>query len=253
MNHPSADEVTCSIHEKPLDHWGICPDCDALVADIVRRRRERDLQPTAVSSNQWVSLAERMPPANCPRLLVTNNVNARDAIGHASHLWLVHMVHKYADGTFGAFTDHDLKLHGLTHWRYAVPEDSHVETSRDVEDAARYRFLREPGNAIVYAKDRNAWGDAAHPAAGHVRYDTPEQLDAAIDTARRAENGKVESEPSKGMDWQRCYRGAVEECRRLRDVIISAYRHHHQPCECPACRFIVDEEAAPGEPERTPC
>lgn len=55
-----------------------------------------------------------------------------------------------------------------------------VETSPDARDAARYRFLRQPGNAIVYAKDRNAWG---HNAAGHVRYDTAEQLDQAVDAA----------------------------------------------------------------------
>jgi len=48
-------------------------------------------------------------------------------------------------------------------------------------DGARYRFLREPGNAIVYAKDRDAWGQNA---SGHVRYDTAEQLDAAVDAAR---------------------------------------------------------------------
>ncbi len=51
------------------------------------------------------------------------------------------------------------------------------------EDAWRYQFLRQPGNAIVYAKNRNAWGEGA---SGHVRYDTPEQLDAAIDAARAA-------------------------------------------------------------------
>lgn len=50
-------------------------------------------------------------------------------------------------------------------------------------DAERYRFLRHPDNAIVYSKDRNAWGAGA---SGHVRYDTPEQLDAAVDTARAA-------------------------------------------------------------------
>lgn len=47
-------------------------------------------------------------------------------------------------------------------------------------DAERYRFLRQPGNAIVYAKDRNAWGEGA---SGHVKYKTPEELDAAIDAA----------------------------------------------------------------------
>lgn len=52
--------------------------------------------------------------------------------------------------------------------------------SPDERDARRYRFLRQPGNAIVYAKDRHAWGQNA---SGHVRYDTAEQLDAAVDAA----------------------------------------------------------------------
>jgi hypothetical protein len=56
------------------------------------------------------------------------------------------------------------------------------ETS-DALDAARYRFMRQPGNAIVYAKDRDAWGEGH---SGHVRCSTPEQLDAAIDKARAA-------------------------------------------------------------------
>lgn len=115
-----------------------------------------------MTSNQWVSLAERMPPANCPRLLVTNNVNARDAIGHASHLWLVHMVHKYADGTFGAFTDHDLKLHGLTHWRYAVPEDAGVgETclpSADQIDAIHTdKCPLWPGSEVTHTCQIDPW------------------------------------------------------------------------------------------------
>lgn len=61
-----------------------------------------------------------------------------------------------------------------------------VETS-EARDAARYRFLRQPGNAIVYAKDRNAWGKNV---SGHVRWETPEQLDAAVDAAMGSpENG----------------------------------------------------------------
>lgn len=61
----------------------------------------------------------------------------------------------------------------------------------------------------------------------------------------KAAAAETAAETAVGMDWQRCYRGAVEECQRLRQVIVSAYRYHHQPCDCPACRFIVDEESAP--------
>lgn len=59
--------------------------------------------------------------------------------------------------------------------------------SKDAEDASRYRFLRVPNNAIVYAARKDAWGSHSHPSAGHVRYDTPEQLDIAIDAAIAAE------------------------------------------------------------------
>jgi len=68
---------------------------------------------------------------------------------------------------------------------------SAVETSRDTEDAARYRFLRQPGNAIVYAADPNAWG---HKSPGHIRYNDPEALDTAVDTARAA----VKTPPEQG-------------------------------------------------------
>lgn len=83
----------------------------------------------SLTSNQWVSLSAREPPEDCPRLLVTNNVTARDAFGHHSHIWLTSMVHKQKDGSYSAFDEHDMKLHGITHWRYAVPEDSGVETT----------------------------------------------------------------------------------------------------------------------------
>lgn len=52
-------------------------------------------------------------------------------------------------------------------------------------DAERYRYLRIPGNAIVYAARPDAWQGCAHPAAGHVRYKTSDELDAAIDSARK--------------------------------------------------------------------
>lgn len=72
----------------------------------------------------WIALTERQPPEDCPRLLVTNNVTARDACGDHSHIWLTSMVHKQSDGSYCAFDEHDMRLRGITHWRYAVPEDA---------------------------------------------------------------------------------------------------------------------------------
>jgi hypothetical protein len=71
---------------------------------------------------------------------------------------------------------------------------SPVETSRDAEDAARYRFLRQPGNAIVYAQDRDAWGEGA---SGYVKWDTPEKLDAAVDRVRGALKAEAPREAFK--------------------------------------------------------
>jgi hypothetical protein len=75
------------------------------------------------------------------------------------------------------------------------------ETSRDADDAARYRFLREPGNAIVYAQARHAWGKNA---SGHVHYRTPEELDAAVDAARAAEKAGAFCSRCGGTD-PACY------------------------------------------------
>lgn len=66
-------------------------------------------------------------------------------------------------------SDHDAEL-------------SRVCAERDAmrEDAERYRYLRQPNNCILYARDPHAWGK---DSPGHVAWKTPEQLDAAIDAA----------------------------------------------------------------------
>ena len=53
------------------------------------------------------------------RVLVTNNLKARDANGHMSHVWCVSMIHKTAEpeGPFTAFKDDGYsRLWGLTHY-----------------------------------------------------------------------------------------------------------------------------------------
>lgn len=78
----------------------------------------------------WISLAKRRPSKNEPDFLVTNNLNARNAYGHRSHVWLVSMIHEHKPGDktihdgdafeeygrFCAFTEFDCRLRGLTHW-----------------------------------------------------------------------------------------------------------------------------------------
>lgn len=71
----------------------------------------------------WTDLSLEQPPEHCAALLVTNNIRARNAFGHMSHLWLVSMVHG-KDGDFCAFSEDGFrKVESLTHWRYAVPAE----------------------------------------------------------------------------------------------------------------------------------
>lgn len=56
------------------------------------------------------------------------------------------------------------------------------------KDAERYRYLHNRNHCIVYAKvPCEGWGYAN---MAHMRYDTPEELDAAIDGAIAAGNGE---------------------------------------------------------------
>lgn len=78
-----------------------------------------------IQTTDWIALSEQQPPERSGPLLVTNNIKARDAFGHMSHLWLVRMVHvDPSAGGFSAFEDNGFrKIEGLTHWRYAVPTE----------------------------------------------------------------------------------------------------------------------------------
>lgn len=76
----------------------------------------------------WIPLAEgTLPPTTPhPKILVTNNLPARGAYGFMSHVWLVNMVHHDSrDGSWVAY-EGDTKLWGLTHWRYALPEEMYA-------------------------------------------------------------------------------------------------------------------------------
>lgn len=93
-------------------------------------------------STPWTPFASQMPPSHSGFLLVTNNVEARDAFGHHSHIWLVSMVHvhkeavriggrDYAEkGEITAFAESgDHHIRNLTHWRFAIPEEAECESS----------------------------------------------------------------------------------------------------------------------------
>lgn len=67
--------------------------------------------------------------------------------------------------------------------------------SADVEDAARYRWLRDPRNEVGKIIDKAVGAEAAHEgvqAGGYhiYEYRSSNDLDAAIDAARAAKDGE---------------------------------------------------------------
>lgn len=83
----------------------------------------------------WIAFEDQMPTPPHGRILVTNNVEAKDAQGFASHVSLVYAVHHYQfgvslrghvlaeEGEVTAVSETGVRLRGLTHWRPALPEE----------------------------------------------------------------------------------------------------------------------------------
>ena len=86
---------------------------------------------------EWINCHKQMPPERCGKIFVTNNIRARDAFGHMSHVWLVSMLHRYEEGDktihdqdaiaeygqFTAFNDGDSRLCFITHWAHNPFDD----------------------------------------------------------------------------------------------------------------------------------
>lgn len=49
------------------------------------------------------------------KVLVTNNLDSRDAYGQRSHIWIVDMVF-YKDGEYYAYTERNTKIYSITHF-----------------------------------------------------------------------------------------------------------------------------------------
>lgn len=97
-------------------------------------------------NSNWISFDDEMPsPAydssnpgpTHGRILVTNNLSARNSCGKMSHIWLTSGVFRYTkeqrcggkilayEGEVTAYADPDeyTRIRNLTHWRPAVPEE----------------------------------------------------------------------------------------------------------------------------------
>ena len=54
-------------------------------------------------------------------IIVTNNIDATNAFGEMSHVWMVNFYQLSTNRNHGfvAFDEGDRKIIGLTHWKYA--------------------------------------------------------------------------------------------------------------------------------------
>jgi hypothetical protein len=67
----------------------------------------------------WTSVEKRRPRKH-RKLLVTNNIAARDAFGQMSHIWIINLLqHDRATG-WSAYADNGdfLRIENISHWRY---------------------------------------------------------------------------------------------------------------------------------------
>lgn len=65
--------------------------------------------------NEWISVKDRLPEGR--NVLVTNNINALDAHGDMSHIWIGFVTHAI-DGTYVSFDDGDNEVFNITHWMF---------------------------------------------------------------------------------------------------------------------------------------
>jgi len=72
------------------------------------------------AENEWISVSERLPDGK-KKLLVTNNLEGRDAFGEISHLWLVNNIYSGENGEYSAFDESMQRIHRIKYWRYALP------------------------------------------------------------------------------------------------------------------------------------
>lgn len=68
----------------------------------------------------WTEFSKKKPKEN-KWLLVTNNLESRDANGMMSHLWLTSCIESDEyPGEIIAYDDTGAEIRALTHWRYAL-------------------------------------------------------------------------------------------------------------------------------------
>jgi hypothetical protein len=65
--------------------------------------------------NEWKKITKELKH----RVLVTNNINARDAEGQMSHVWIGYIIKSSEPDIYGRFTtfnECDIRIHDITHY-----------------------------------------------------------------------------------------------------------------------------------------
>jgi len=72
-----------------------------------------------MKSEEFTSFEDAEPEKN-KWLIVTNNINSKNAHGEMSHAWLTTFwTHSKKDGYIVTFDNSYCEIHRLTHWKYA--------------------------------------------------------------------------------------------------------------------------------------
>lgn len=77
-------------------------------------------------NNGWKKITKELKQ----RVLVTNNINARDAHGGMSHVWIGNIIKSHEPDVYGKFVtfdEADCLIHNITHYReIPMPEPSNA-------------------------------------------------------------------------------------------------------------------------------
>jgi len=90
-------------------------------ANVLCDMAKAALRLVASEKREWIEAGSSMPESHRP-LLVTNNIDARNAFGQPSHVWLIWLLQEIDDpegGYCGYSGENDL-IENITHWRYAL-------------------------------------------------------------------------------------------------------------------------------------
>lgn len=91
----------------------------ALLQVAIDRASEGQAQTSAAT---WISVKDQVPKDFSGFLLVTNNIEARDAFGNMSHVWLAGSLHAQSDSSYLAFAHPTIgtRVENITHWKPAT-------------------------------------------------------------------------------------------------------------------------------------